>query len=698
MQLRPSFRRLGLALGAFLLTAAVGCGGKKSTPSGGTATFTVSGKVTYDRIPLLHNAAGVPTGLETDPTKYELNKPARGIRVVLYKKVDVVDQAGATQTFFQQADALGTGTDGAYSFSVSGDAEWMVEVQGAVLIGTSPSQTFNLVADPAGLASTVPTLNRLKYCLRKAPNGSVPPTTPGANLVATSAVTANITNLDFHIQENDPWFLADTSVDRSGSNGVTTFLRSYSPGVGTAGGYAHAGTLETLPTGSRIPAILDALYEMGTYGATTALNISPDGPGSIVDLHYRRGHSEPGGTYMAWDRTQYPEAQVWDPVSGTYKPTGVNVGFDPQAGVYRYFGTIRGDGAVNDDAWDQAQIMLLGARSWFFNQVTAFSWYRQPTFQAPHRLLPLGLGVQNLDPQLAMMEGFPEAAVALLLKNPYLADTTATVTTYKDIRDLTAVPAASRKVSNAAFLTPLVWEIGLKASGLPTPGVAADWANLKPATLFYFFTLYVPSDGVDTPNLYYQFKTLQTASSSTTFPDVSAIFTDTALQTLLGTTLGVPPGNIPWPRPTTGTDSTFVSNWGDTPNSSTTALAPFTLSMAGASLVNGTYPNLSSGEVRWAQFTITQNKIYDLSVALTSGGSPVSLVNGQVEVTFLGLSTPDGQSTDTWTLNSSTTAPLRFTPKAANGVSTTYRVRLRMLSPVALQPDTTVTLSLVPAS
>lgn len=700
MRLHPALRSLGLALGTILLTTAVGCGGKNGGGgSTATTTYSIAGKVTFDRIPLVRDAAGLPVGLETDPSKYELNKPARGIRVVLYKKVEVTDLAGATQTFYQLADALGTASDGTYTFqSAEAGASYMVEVQGAVLIGTSPAQTFNLVAEPDGLASTKPVINRLHYCLRKAPDGTLPPATAGANLVATSAVNANASGVDFHIGINDAWYLADTSIDRSGSNGVAAFARSYSPAVGTAGGYAHAGDLESTQTGSRVAAILDALYEVGTYSTLSTLAISPDGAGSTVDLHYRRGHSEPGGTYLAWDRTQYPEAQVYDPVSGTMRPTGVNACYDPQSGAYRYFGTIRGDESVNDDAWDRAPIMLLAARAYFFNQVNGFSWYRQPGFSSPNHLFPLGAPLADLDPQLALMEGFPEALVAVLQKSPYLADTTPGGVTITDIRDLSGIPAATRKVTSAAFMRPLSWELALKASGLPSPGTAADWANLKPGALYYFFSIGTPSGFPDTPSLYQQLSNLQTVTNSTTFPDVSGIFTNAAIQDLLATQLGVPANAIPWPRPTTGDQSTFVKNWGDTPNSTTTALPAFSLSMAGAVQVGGVYPNTSSKEVGWAQFTLTQNRIYNLGVALSSGGSPVSLTNGQVEIAIQGLVTPDGQTEEVWTLSTSTATPLRLTAKATNGTSTTYRVRVRMLSPTTLQPDTTVTLSLVPAS
>ena len=700
MHLPSLFRPLGVALGALLLTATLGCGGKKGGGSSTSATaYSISGKVTYDRIPLVRDAAGLPVGLQTDPSKYELNKPARGIRVVLYKKLDVVDAAGVTQTFYQQADALGTAADGSYTFqAVEGGGSYMVEVQGAVLIGTSPAQTFNLVAEPDGLASTKPVINRLHYCLRKALDGTLPPTTPGANLVATSTLNGDTTGVDFHIGVNDTWYLADTSLDRSGSNGVAAFARSYSPAVGTAGGYAHAGDRESTPTGSRVPAILDALYEVGTYSTLSALNVTPDGAGSTVDLHYRRGHSEPGGTYLAWDRTQYPEAQIYDPVSGTLRPTGVNAGYDPQSGAYRYFGTIRGDEAVNDDAWDMAPVMLLAARAYFFNQISGFTWYRQPGFTSPNRLLPLQTPLADLDPQLALMEGFPEALVAVLQKSPYLADTTAGGVTITDIRDLSGIPAATRKVTSAAFMRPLAWEIALKASGLPSPGTAADWANLKPAALFYFFSLGTPSGFPDTPSLYQQLSNLQTVTTSTTFPDVSGIFTNAAIQDLLANKLGVPANAIPWPRPATGDQSAFVANWGDTPNSTTTALPAITLSMAGATPVGGVYPNTSSREVGWAQFTITQNRIYDLGVTLTSGGVPVTLTNGQVEIAIQGIATPDGQSEDIWTVSSSTTAPFRLAAKATNGTSTTYHVRVRMLSPTTLQPDTTVSLTFVPAS
>ena len=108
--------------------------------------------------------------------------------------------------------------------------------------------------------------------------------------------------------------------------------------------------------------------------------------------------------------------------------------------------------------------------------------------------------------------------------------------------------------------------------------------------------------------------------------------------------------------------------------------------MAKAAQVNGAYPNYSQGEVFYAGFSLNADKRCILSAAISpalAAGARVDVDLPQMNRTFQFTGT--GGSTEVIVIPVNTTAPY-FHP-----------VRLRMVSPAAVQPDSTVTLSLTPA-
>src|SRR5512133_155590 len=97
----PLYRASLRALGAVaLLAAALACGGKKGgTTSASSTTITLSGSVTYTRVPLATDANGVPTGLVDSSVAANVQtKPARGVLVRAYRRVDQLNPDGSTKT------------------------------------------------------------------------------------------------------------------------------------------------------------------------------------------------------------------------------------------------------------------------------------------------------------------------------------------------------------------------------------------------------------------------------------------------------------------------------------------------------------------------------------------------------------------------------------------------------------------------
>ncbi|GLH70810.1 hypothetical protein GETHPA_23430 [Geothrix rubra] len=628
---------LGLGLG-------LACKGSK----GGSAadnSFNLAGAVKYVRIPLAKDANGVPTGLVDSSVATNLQTlPARKVMVRAYQRIDQTLPDGSTSSVWAVAGATFTDLNGIYSMTLPKDKPLMVEVMSSFDGGNG--HQVNVVGDPAGINSTVPAADRVRYGIRKALDG----TAPAGNPVPASLPTGD-TLLNFTVGLTDKWWLVNPS---------------YDPNTKVAPLTTSAVDETTLPgrttgTGSRILAIGDSVASfVATYGNAT--------PGLSVDLHYAPGVSEPRGSFIEYDPSVYPLSSVLNPNTYTF--------------TNRYFGSLQG--GANDDAWDEGVIFPMLARNVLYGIVEGrtFGMTGRPLF-------PQAATLPDLSPDQALIEGLANAMAANLLKSPYLADTqgTALAAPVTDIRDLSAYTTAQLTPDSAPALQALAWELILKANSLASPGTSTTWASINPLAMVRFFSAgpayptTTPSYETEPLNIFKQLGRLQEArpTGSTEPVDLASIFTDATLTPLLS------PFGITWPRPTTGAYAAFATSWGADPNSTTAALPPMTLSMAKAVQVRGVYPNNSEGEVAYAGFTMSADRAYTLTVS----ASPALASTAELE-----LMLPSYQS-----------APLTFTGSGGSqrvvlaGNSTTpmfQALRVRMVSPTTLQPDTTVTISLVP--
>ena len=642
----PLYRAFLQTLGAFVLLAmALACGGKSRTTPAASTTVVISGTVTYKRVPLAKDAQGVPTGLvdATDATKL-LSLPARGAMMRIYQQVEETQPNGAKIQVWTISGSVMTDTLGAYSATVTKDLPTMVELLSTFDGGGSIQ--IHVDAEPGGINSSTGVLNRLRYSLRKAPDGTAPAGVSTPNSKASAA-----TKLDFTVGLNDVWWVVDPSYNTSSGEAsqiTQATLETDYPGR-TAG----------LGTGSRILGIGDTIASfIAVYGSAT--------PGASIDLHYWLGRSEALGSFIQYDRSVFPQA------------------YDATLGKYRFFGSLRG-ASSNDDAWDEGVIMPMLARNVLYasNSGRTYSVSLNP-------LLPVGAALTNLIPDMARIEGLADAMAANVLKSPYLADTNGTLLALpiKDLRDVTGLTAAQLTPYSAPALRALAWQIILKANSLSTPGLATDWTNLNPLAAARFF--YAPAAAtngatdatardIEPLNIYSQLKRLSEAKSATEPADLAALFTDAVLTPMTA------PYGITWPRPTTGTYSSFVADWGTDP---TGALPAVALSMTRAVTVNSVYPNLSQGEVFYTGFSLNLNvdKRWVLSATITpalNAGNRIDVDFPMMGRTFT-FSGAGGVPTDPFVLPVNNTVPYY------------HSVRVRLRSASTPQPDVTVTLRLTP--
>jgi hypothetical protein len=631
----PQYRAFLQTLGAVVLLAlALACHGKSgSGQEAGTAIVT--GTVTYVRVPLATNAQGVPTGLVDASVAANLTTlPARGVFVRVYQQVLQTNPDGITTTpvWFMMAETL-TDASGNYSVSVAQGRQSMVEVLSSFDGGNS--NRIRLLAEPQGINSATMAIDRLQYAQRKAADNTTPPgNAPNSMLNVNSTV-------NFAIGLNDPWWVMDpayTLTNRQAPLVEQAVLETTLPGR-TAG----------LGTGSRVLGIGDTI-------ASFLLNYGVATPGTTLDLHYWPGRSEARGSYVEYDTSQFPQA------------------LDLTAGKSHFFGSLRG-GPANDDAWDEGVILPLLARG------VLFAGNNGRTFSVPlNPLFPQGAALPNLSPDLARIEGLADAMAANVLKSPYLADTQGTTATVKDIRDISGLSASQKSPYSAPALRAFAWEIILKSNSLTTPGTAATWTTINPLAAARFFAAPVgPTNGsldLEPLNIYSQLARLNEGKAASEPADLNAIFTSQVLSTL-GTPFGVS-----WPRPTNSPYALFIADWGADPVS---PLPSVVLSMAKAAQVNGSYPNYSQGEVFYAAFSLNADKRCILNAVISpalAAGAKVDVDLPQLNRTFHFTGT--GGSTEVITIPVNATAPYY------------HPVRLRMVSPSAVQPDSTVTLSFIP--
>lgn len=641
----PLYRATLRALGAVvLLASALACGGKKSGESTAATKITISGTVTYTRVPLATDANGVPTGLVDSTVSTNLKSmPARYAKIRVYQRNDQLNPDGTTQStswilVSSSNDSTYTDSNGLYSVTVPKDKPLMVELQSSFNGGGAP---INVIGDPAGINSTVPQGSRYRYVMRKAVDGTATAGDP-----TPSALPAGDSVVNFSVGLSDAWWLVNPTL-LSGylmpAQGTQPVLETTLPG-------------RTTGTGSRILAIGDTIASF----RTAYINASP---GTVLDLHYAPGVSEPRGSFVEYDRSVYPLA------------------YDDTIGTSHFFGSIQG-GPTNDDAWDEGVILPLIARG------TLYASGSGRTFSVPRApLFPQGAALPDLSPDMARIEGLALAMAANVLKSPYLADTqgTALVAPVLDIRDLSGLTSAQLTPYSAPALGALAWEIILKANSIASPGTSTTWSAIDPlaAAKFFLSPPNTNSDGLrdaEPLNIYAQISRLRESKIATDTVDLSTIFTDATLAPL------TTPFGVPWPRPTTGPYASFVTDWGTDPNTLIAPLAPFTLSMAKAVQVRGTYPNQSEGEVFYSGFSVSADRRYVIGVAISpalDAGSQVVLDLPLIDraYTFTG----SGGTTDILTI------PAYKTPPAY------HPLRVRLENPSAIQPDVTVTVSFTPS-
>ncbi|NWJ41508.1 MAG: hypothetical protein HXX12_11125 [Geothrix sp.] len=643
----PLSRAFLQTLGAIVLLAmALACKGKSKGSSSTTVTpsVSISGTVTYKRVPLARDANGVPTGLKDAAIPANLTSlPARGVVIRAYQQLEQTKPDGTKILVWTIARSGVTDALGAYVLSVPKDRPTMVEVISSFTGGNSSQ--INLVAEPGGINSTTGALDRLRYALRKAADG----TSPAGNNAPSWTVTADAV-VDFSVGLNDVWWLVDPAFNLASSEAPLTNQAVLETSI--------SGRTTGLGSGSRVLGIGDTIATFVTaYGAAT--------PGTTLDLHYWPGHSEPRGSYIEYDRSLFPQA------------------YDTSTGNFHYFGSIRG-ADVNDDAWDEGVILPMLGRNFLYGTNLG------RTFSIPFNpLLPASSAQADLIPDMARIEGLADAMAANLLKSPYLADTQGTglAAPVLDIRDISGLPPSQLTPYSAPAIRAFAWEIILKANSLPSPGTSADWATINPLVIPRFFRAPVSPTKAATDttaardleplSIYNQFDRLKEVKSASDPVDLSAIFTDAALTTLAA------PFGITWPRPTTAPYAAFVSDWGTDP---TTAFPPVTLSMAKAIQVNGSYPNLSQGEIFYTGFSLNADKRCTLAATI----SPALGAGAKIEVDMPGTLrtfsfTGSGGSTEVIVIPVANTAPYY------------HPLRLRLKSPATLQPDVVVTLALVPA-
>jgi hypothetical protein len=605
-----------MALGvAGILTFSLACksSSKSTDTTAGTASATISGKVTYVRIPLLSDVNGVPTGLEINPTNFKV-LPLRGAIIRAYQAKDETNPDGSkTRVWIMPTAPTLTDSTGAYNIPVTQGVDTFVEVTSIFQVSPTSSLQVRLIADPSGINSALPQSERLTYSARKGADG----TAPAGNPTPGTSITAN-TTLNFDFGLNDKLWLTP-------SNGIQP----------------ATAVVESSTTGSRPFAIGDSFYSFGSIYSGSIL------VSSVLDLHYRPGVSEARGSFIEFDKSKFP------------------LSYDVRGD--HFFGSLRGS-VANDDAWDEGVIFpILGRYFLYLQGQTSF--------------FPPSAPLQDLTPDIAIIEGLAPIMAANALKSPYLADTSGGVIQIQDVRSLVGMPVAKQTVYSAPNIRTLGWELVLKGNSIVSPGTTAAWATINPLTMVRLFNLISPTDRADISNIYQQLGRLKEVKSGNDPVDLATIFTDGALTSITA------PFQITWPRPTTAPLSSFVTDWGSDPNNVT--LATVALTMTNAVQVQGAYPNISEGEVAFARFALTKDTAYNLKV-VGSGGTLPAGSTIEIRLPLMGL---------TYTFDaSSTTPPVRLVLPGNATTPVVNPVRIRLLSPNQVIPDFAATVQMTVAN
>ncbi len=677
----PSWLRLCAAMifMAGLLGLSDGC---HHGAGAATGTVSLSGYITFNRTPVLYNAAGQPTGLGATPVTY----PARGVVVRAFQLDYDVDQNGKSIQVWHMAATTSTDINGYYSFtnSVYGGYATFVEVDSVFQQATGHQSIVQVIADANGLSSTVPEPQRPIYVFREDVGGTVvtspvasDPTQPfpasGQSNVAV--ISASISPLNIILGSTDNWQI--------------TVPNWYVPGTNPAYPLAQAPPTGSVSLGSEVLGILDSAYLFSFwYGDPTPSQVA----GGALDLHYYPGRTEsPVRSYVVYNPSLTPLA--WD---GT---------------KFHYFATLAG-GPVVDDGWDQGVIFPMLARNFLFGQ-------------GKTSLFPTGQSSTLSEaPDLAVVDGMADAMAATLLTTPFLTDiTSSTPLTPRDIRVIPAQPG----IGSPGTLAAVAWQLSLVGNYITPPGNYATWSypwstgnptglTYPPvmATLFdlsYPYTQYLGANGtvtesIDTSSIFAQVGRLQDAQDGQP-ENLAPLFPNLTLLTLLS------PYNISWPQ-TPQTWPYIAADWDSTTNPTPgpllATLPSFTLSMANAqpvpnqALANPAYtgpatiyPNVSQGEVAYAKLSLFLDRAFIMGISTNPTLPPGAILEVAVDPAITPPSASYLQPQGPFLFTASNMAPVAFTllgnpPDYTNPIW--HYFRFRILSPTAVQPDVQVTVTL----
>ncbi|MDR0498513.1 MAG: hypothetical protein LBH03_02110 [Holophagales bacterium] len=580
------------------------CGGSKTTDESITSSHSVTGTITYKRLPIKIDASsGYPRGLDTDNVE---TLPLRGITVrAIYSTEETMPDDSKVVVWNLSSSTI-TNSEGEYTLTLPDDDTLPVYVE--VQSSFSSGYNIRLIADPAGMnESREYQADRVLYSIRRGLDGSEGSPTP-------AVVKEGKTTLDFEIGLDDKWWIGRSSVK-----------------------YAPDASQEYDGTGSRVAAIIDTVYKAATsFGNPT--------PGYSLDLHYRRGITEPLGTYVEYDRERLPLDS--DGNSLAFEPIGASSG-----GTLRYFGSVRG-GPEFDDAWDEGALLSMMARNMMRSSGAPIR------FQFPSRKFARFDDPRNqsmmtsLQPTMAMAEGLPDAIAAIALKTPYL--TAASGTQIRDIRDVVLPSDIYSAICSAPVITAFTWELALKANDITPPGIPEVWDEMENLSINRFYSLQYgisvtdeesgSYETVDLPSLFTQLATLSYAQSAAEPINLPEIFTDEVITEMTTEFFG---GEI-WPRPDEGPLSCFIIDWGNNPDSAKTPLPEFTFSMSDAVMdAAGNFSNLTFKENFTARLNLSQDTAYWLSVstepALPNGASIEVRINGSASPYIFSSYLPDPQ-------------------------------------------------------
>lgn len=682
----PSWLRpcAAICLAAGLLGLGSGCHRSTGLPAG---TINLSGTVTFTRTPVVYDTSSDPA-TSGQPTGYGAPAAAavaRGVVVRAFLLVPDIDSSGRLNQVWRLVGSTVTDINGLYQLNgfVYQGYSAFVEVDGVFQMASGNDSSVKIIADPAGITSSLPEPMRPIWALRKDMAGN-PVTNPVVADPLTTTSTVAVATVDATVN-----FLVGTT-----DSWVATVSNWYVPGTNPnypgSSTQPQAPPTETLALGSKVLGILDNVYNFANlYGDPTP----SQGRGGVFDLHYHPGVTEPARrSYVVYDRQMTPLADT-----GTLEANGTTEKF-------AYFGTLAGGPAV-DDAWDPGVIYPMLARNFLFGQ-------------GKTALFPTGRSsLLSLSPDLAVVDGMGDAMAATLLTTPWLTDITSPVPLAP--RDIRVIPA-SPGLGSPGTLAALAWQLSLTGNNITPPGTYANWSatwsygtptglTFPPvmARLFDLEYPYVQTQGIngevtqrtDIISIYGQAARLQEPQNGNPV-DLAKTFSNLELFTQLN------PFNLQWPLtpqawPFIATDwnsGTYV-----VPGPMLPTLPSFTLSMAQAQQIPNpaitdpvpalVYPNCSQGEVAYTKLALYLDQSFQLSLAtspsLPAGAAIEVLVDGAIAPPALPNPQPQRFL---FTAGNLGPVPLSLAGNPTDYTNPTWHwIRFRMISPTVQQPDVLVT-------